>query len=180
MGRVKKTRPGSQARSDQSRPGNTGRLLTRRGWVGLTLGGTAVTVIGGRWWQNRTEASNAAQIAVFSSPTCACCHEWVAHLEQNDFRVKVEKVVDVTSIKRKFGIPEALWSCHTATVAGYAIEGHVPADLIRKVLSERPRIAGLSVPGMPSGSPGMEGGRKERYEVLAYTEDGLTETYAVR
>jgi hypothetical protein len=84
----------------------------------------------------------------------------------------VEKVSDVTPIKRKLGVPESLWSCHTAMVAGYAVEGHVPADLVQRVLAERPAVAGLAAPGMPNGSPGMEGASKESYEIVAFTAAG--------
>lgn len=157
--------------------------LSRRAWLGIALGGAATALIGERWWRNANPgviAADETPITVYASPSCSCCHKWVSHLEQNGFHVTLEKVVDVTPIKRQFGVPDSLWSCHTAMVHAYAIEGHVPADLIQRVTRERPEIAGLAVPGMPSGSPGMEGPRKDRYEVIAFARDGATRTYAVR
>jgi hypothetical protein len=94
--------------------------------------------------------------------------------------VKPEDVEDLGPIKRKLGVPRALQSCHTAVVEGYVIEGHVPADLIRKMLDEKPEIAGLAVPGMPMGSPGMEGATRERYDVLTFDRAGRTTVYAHR
>lgn len=106
----------------------------------------------------------------------------MVHLEKSGF--KVEKKVlfgkNFTEFKRKQGVPERLYACHTAVVDGYLIEGHVPADLIYKVLKERPPILGLAVPGMPVGSPGMEGGKPEPYEVLTFDKSGKTTVYAKR
>ena len=97
---------------------------------------------------------------------------WVAHLEQNGFDVKSTNVPDMTAVKRRIGVPSALASCHTALIDGYIVEGHVPADDIKRLLSERPDVAGVSVPGMPIGSPGMEGPNPQPYDVLAFDEDG--------
>jgi hypothetical protein len=106
----------------------------------------------------------------------------VVHLEKNGF--KVEKKVlfgkSFTGFKQKHGVPERLYACHTAVVQGYLIEGHVPADLIHKLLKERPPVLGLAVPGMPVGSPGMEGGKPEPYEVLTFDKNGRTTVYATR
>lgn len=106
----------------------------------------------------------------------------MVHLEKNGF--KVEKRVlfgkNFTEFKRKQGVPERLYACHTALVDGYLIEGHVPADLIRKLLREKPPVLGLAVPGMPIGSPGMEGARPEPYEVLTFDRRGKTAVYAKR
>ena len=106
----------------------------------------------------------------------------MVHLEKNGF--KVEKKVlfgkSFTEFKQKHGVPEQLYACHTAVVQGYLIEGHVPADLIHKLLKERPPVLGLAVPGMPVGSPGMEGGKPEPYEVLTFDKNGRTTVYATR
>ena len=106
----------------------------------------------------------------------------MVHLEKSGF--KVEKKVlfgkNFTEFKRKHGVPERLYACHTAMVEGYLIEGHVPADLIYKLLKEKPSILGLAVPGMPVGSPGMEGGKPEPYEVLTFDKSGKTTVYAKR
>jgi hypothetical protein len=97
------------------------------------------------------------------------------------FVPEVHDVVDVSPVKTKGGVPPDLQSCHTAIIGGYVIEGHVPADVIRQLLAEKPRIAGIAVPGMPIGSPGMEMGvRKDAYEVIAFTKDGKTSVYARR
>jgi hypothetical protein len=104
----------------------------------------------------------------------------VKHLEYNAFKVAVEKVDDVTPYKRKLGVPEKLWSCHTAVIGRYAIEGHVPVDLIERMLIERPEIVGLAVPGMPNGAPGMEGPIADRYDVIAFKANGETAVYATR
>src|SRR5262245_9470869 len=101
-------------------------------------------------------AAERASITVYKSPTCGCCAEWVAHLRANRFPVKVEDRDDLVPIKRQHRVPDDLQACHTALVEGYVVEGHVPADLIDRLLRERPPIAGIAVPGMPSGSPGME------------------------
>ena len=106
----------------------------------------------------------------------------MGHLVKNGF--KVEKKVffgkSFTDLKQKYGVPEKLHACHTAMIDGYVIEGHVPADLIYKLLKEKPAVLGLAVPGMPAGSPGMEGGKPEPYEVLTFDKNGKTTVYARR
>jgi hypothetical protein len=106
----------------------------------------------------------------------------VGHLRASGYPVKAEDVTDVAPIKRRYGVPERLESCHTALVEGYVVEGHVPADLIDRLLRERPRAAGLAVPGMPLGAPGMEspGQAPEPYQVLIFDRSGKTEVYATR
>lgn len=106
----------------------------------------------------------------------------MGHLRASGYPVKEENVPDVTPIKRRYGVPERLAACHTALVEGYVVEGHVPADLIDRLLRERPSAAGLAVPGMPIGSPGMEspGQASERYQVLIFDRSGKTEVYATR
>jgi len=119
-------------------------------------------------------------IRIYKSPTCDCCTKWAKHLEDNGFHVDVVNTGNMQTIKDQQGIGTALRSCHTATVDGYVIEGHVPADDIRRLLEMRPAIKGLAVPGMPIGSPGMEvpGGRSDRYRVMAIEEDGGTHVFA--
>lgn len=118
-------------------------------------------------------------ITVYKSPTCGCCKAWVEHVKAAGFVVDVHDVADVTPVKDDAGVPGAARSCHTAIVNGYAIEGHVPAAEIKRMLSEHPAIAGLAVPGMPAGSPGMEipGRPAEPYDVIAFTADGKTSVY---
>lgn len=122
----------------------------------------------------------APVVHVYKSPTCGCCKAWVAHLEENGFRTEVEDMPNVDPVKQKLGVPGHLASCHTGVVNGYVIEGHVPADVIRRLLAEKPAVAGLAVPGMPMGSPGMEGLRKEAYDVVAFGKDGSQSVYESR
>lgn len=103
----------------------------------------------------------AADIVVYKSPNCGCCGKWVEHIQQAGFSVDVENVRDVAPIKRELRVPAGIQSCHTAKVGDYLVEGHVPADVVRRMLEEKPDIKGLAVPGMPMGSPGMEGPREE-------------------
>ncbi len=125
-------------------------------------------------------SSIAEEIVVYKSPTCGCCTKWVDHLEDNGFSVKVHNRNNMGPIKAELGVPRHLQSCHTAKVGGYVVEGHVPADEIARLLKEKPQVRGLSVPGMPMGSPGMEGPRKDTYEVLAIQDNGKTAVYARR
>ena len=104
----------------------------------------------------------------------------MGHLRVSGYPVEMVDAPDLAPLKRKLGVPPALDSCHTATVEAYVIEGHVPADLIDRLLVERPEVLGLAVPGMPVGSPGMEGGPAERYQVLAFDRAGNTTVYATR
>lgn len=119
-------------------------------------------------------------IKVYKTPTCGCCKAWVEHLEQNGFKVEVMDMPDLSSVKEKYGVKPEMQACHTAVVGDYVVEGHVPADLIMKMVNEKPAIAGLAVPGMPAGSPGMEGATKERYNVLTFDRAGRTAVYAER
>jgi hypothetical protein len=125
-------------------------------------------------------ASAADTVIVCKSPTCGCCTKWVDHMRDSGFTVIARDTSDLEPIKRRLGVPAGRVSCHTATVRGYTIEGHVPADLIRKLIDEKSRYAGLAVPGMPMGSPGMEGLMKQDYDVLAFDRDGNVEVYARR
>ena len=118
-------------------------------------------------------------IKVYKSPTCGCCSEWVKHLEENGFEVTSHNVQNLDTYKKQADLPYGMGSCHTAFVDGYAVEGHVPASDIKRMLSQKPDIRGISVPGMPMGSPGMEyGNRKDAYKVISYTKDGETAVYA--
>lgn len=120
-------------------------------------------------------------IRVWKSPTCGCCGDWVDHIRAAGFPVEVHDVETLAAVKEEHGITEEHRSCHTATVDGYVVEGHVPADLVRRMLEERPEIRGLAVPGMPVGSPGMEvGDRKDPYDVLALLAGGAVVVYDSR
>jgi hypothetical protein len=125
-----------------------------------------------------TAAENTVE--VWKTATCGCCKLWVDHMRAAGFRVTALDVPDVGPFKRKLGIPPPLESCHTGVVAGYAIEGHIPADVIRQMLKQKPKIAGLAVPNMPIGSPGMEGGRPEKYDILSFDKSGKTAVFASR
>jgi hypothetical protein len=121
-------------------------------------------------------------IEVWKSATCQCCVKWVTHLEENGFSVKTNAADNaaLNAIKRAAGIAEKLDACHTAKIDGYVIEGHVPASDIKRLVAERPDAIGLTVPGMPQGSPGMEqaDGKTEPYDVLLIKKDGTTEVFA--
>ncbi|WP_457651430.1 DUF411 domain-containing protein [Rhodocaloribacter sp.] len=119
-------------------------------------------------------------VTVYKSPTCGCCGKWTEHLRKNGFPVKTVEMPDVSPMKTRFGVPARLGSCHTAVVGGYVVEGHVPADVIRRMLSEKPDVTGLAVPGMPIGSPGMEGARPQSYDVVAFDRKGRQTVYAKR
>jgi hypothetical protein len=122
----------------------------------------------------------APAMVVYKDPNCGCCKLWVDHVKAAGFAVSVRDSSDVASVKKRQGVPPRLYSCHTAIVGGYVVEGHVPADLVQKLLKEKPKVVGLAVPGMPAGSPGMEQGSKEPYEVLTFDAAGKTTVYAKR
>ncbi len=117
-------------------------------------------------------------ITVYKSPTCGCCSQWVRHLQDNGFEVEAIDQQNMNSIKSEAGITRQLASCHTAIISGYVIEGHVPAVDIKRLLKERPNVAGLTVPGMPMGSPGMEGSRQDSYDVLTFSRKGETTVFS--
>ena len=182
MSKKHRNRNGGPQNSTSGGSARPSRPMSRRAWIGVAMGGAVVALWGERvwgWYSPRTVDASKTPILVYASPSCECCHKWIGYLGDHGFDVTKELVVDVTPIKKKYGIPEDLWSCHTAIVDGYAIEGHVPADLIQKMLKERPALAGLSAPGMPNSAPGMDG-PAEKYEVMSFTRAGQTEVYAVR
>ena len=119
------------------------------------------------------------RMIVTRDPNCGCCSAWVAHVKAAGFPVEVVEAADLTPLKAKLGVPESLASCHTAEVGGYVVEGHVPSSDIKRLVTERPDAIGLTVPGMPVGSPGMEQGDEfEPYDVLLIKKDGATEVFA--
>ncbi|HEV2129812.1 MAG TPA: DUF411 domain-containing protein [Longimicrobiaceae bacterium] len=118
-------------------------------------------------------AADLPVVHIYKTPTCGCCADWVTHIEHAGFETEVQDLPNLTAVKQRLGVPENLGSCHTAMVGDYVIEGHVPADAIRRLLSERPEgVAGIAVPGMPMGSPGMEGPWKDPYDVVAFRQNG--------
>src|SRR6266852_6275629 len=122
--------------------------------------------------------SAGPSVTVFKTPTCGCCGKWVEHLKANGFTVKVQEVNDTAGYERQYRVPRSMVSCHTAVVNGYTIEGHVPAAEIKRLLSERPKVVGLAVPGMPVGSPGMEAAHSDGYSVSVFDESGHASEYA--
>jgi len=121
----------------------------------------------------------AERVQVFKSPSCGCCTGWVAHMRSAGFEVRVAEVNDTAGQRKRLGMPERFGSCHTSTVDGYVLEGHVPADEVKRLLAARPKAIGLAVPSMPPGSPGMElGARKDPYQVLLIDPSGQASVYA--
>ena len=122
------------------------------------------------------------QMTVYKSSTCGCCSNWVEHMRKNGFEVKAIDVDDIDKVKRERGVPESAASCHTAVVNGYLVEGHVPADAVLKILKDKPAIAGIAVPGMPMGAPGMEvpSGQKDAYSIVSFDKAGKTTVYQKR
>ncbi|BCB17175.1 DUF411 domain-containing protein [Bosea sp. ANAM02] len=129
-------------------------------FTALALAGTAV-------------AETLPKMIVTRDPNCGCCGNWVEHIKAAGFPVDVVQVNDVMPLKARLGVPEALMSCHTAEIGGYVIEGHVPAEAVKRLLIERPKAIGLAVPGMPVGSPGMEvpGQAPQSYEIAIFSAD---------
>lgn len=138
----------------------------------LEIAGT-MAIVGSR----TAIAAPAPSIDVYKSPTCGCCSQWVRHMRGNGFSVAVHDVDDLDAVRARAGVPRALASCHTAWVDGYVLEGHVPAADVRKLLTERPKAVGLTVPGMPASAPGMDVPGAIPYDVLLFQADGATRTW---
>ncbi|MDP1584103.1 MAG: DUF411 domain-containing protein [Bradyrhizobium sp.] len=145
-------------------PVGRSRGLSRRNL--LRLAATALVV------PASSAFGRSAGILVHKDPNCGCCTGWVRHLEAAGFVVRVEETADLEAVRSRLGVPADLAACHTAELDGYIIEGHVPAPALRKLLEQRPRAVGLAVPGMPVGSPGMEGGTPEKYDVVLFGAAG--------
>lgn len=155
--------------------------ITRRQWVAETLKAAALatgaTVLAARL--ARAEAPPTA-ITVYKDPSCGCCNKWVTHLGANGFKATGKDRSDMDALKDSLGVPAALRSCHTAVSGKFVFEGHVPARDVKRFIASAPKgMIGLAVPGMPSGSPGMETpGRTDRYEVIAFGAGGKTRVFA--
>jgi hypothetical protein len=152
------------------------RQSARRRLLGLTAGAAALAAL-----SPLASAARGPLVQVWKSPTCGCCKDWIALLEKDGFTVKSFDEGN-TAARQRAGIPLKLGSCHTALVGGYAVEGHVPVRDIRRLLAEKPDAVGITVPGMPIGSPGMDGreygGRKDPYDVLLVLKDGSTRIWS--
>ena len=128
----------------------------------------AVLAAGAAFGVRRLAAEPAPMVKVWKDPSCGCCSGWVEHLRRSGLTVAVIDTADLAAVKAALGVPGELASCHTAKIESYVIEGHVPAAAMRRLLAERPAALGLAVPGMPIGSPGMEGGPPQLYDVILF------------
>jgi hypothetical protein len=142
---------------------------------GLLLLGLAIALSSGA-----VQAQRPVAVQVFKEATCGCCSNWVEHLRRAGFAPTAENVQDIAAVKDVYKVPRQTRSCHTALVGGYVIEGHVPVADIQRLLKEKPAITGLAVPGMPIGSPGMEGPNPRPYDVLAIDKQGNTTVYSTQ
>ena len=154
--------------------------MERRIFVRMILGAGTAAVAVPRFAHAMIGAA-PIPMTVYKSPSCGCCKSWVTHMQGAGFTVKIIDMDDLTAVKRNAGVPQKLQSCHTALVGAYVVEGHVPADLVKKMLNQKPQITGLAVPGMVTGSPGMEmGDSKDPYDVIAFDRAGKTSVFAKR
>jgi hypothetical protein len=128
----------------------------------------------------RIRGQQPPKVDVYKDPTCGCCANWVTHMKTRGFDTTVTDVRDIAAIKTKYQVPNQLRSCHTALVGGYVIEGHVPASDVQRLLKQRPKVVGLAVPGMPVGSPGMEGSNGRPYDVLTFDAAGKTTVFSTQ
>lgn len=148
--------------------------LTGVACIALFFGLCQQSIAAGSVWDKIQESYRGPlDIKVYHSPTCGCCKDWLAHLQKHGFKVTSIETPDVESIKRQHQLPPAVASCHTALIDGYIIEGHVPADDIKRLLKQRPPVRGLAVPQMPTGAPGMEDGdKKDPFVVVSFDKEG--------
>ena len=136
-------------------------------------------VLAASLWVSGQVFATDEEVVMYKHPQCGCCGAWADHLRENGFVVREVSTLEMALVKSEAGVPSELGSCHTATVGGYLVEGHVPAVDVRRMLDERPEIAGIAVPGMPLGSPGMEGPYEaESYEVIGFDAHGPAGVFA--
>jgi hypothetical protein len=149
---------------------------SRRQWLKRVGIGVVIAAVGNRLTAQPTDTA----VTVYKDPNCGCCKKWVTHLESNGFKVTAVDRNDMSALKDSLSVPSSLRSCHTAVVGKLIVEGHVPASDVRKAMTRVSKsMIGVAVPGMPSGSPGMEmGARKDRYEVIAFDASGATKVFA--
>ena len=154
-------------------------MMDRRGFLAAALVGAGTLIA------RRAAAATPARgivarppVTVYKDPSCGCCKAWVAHMTQSGFVVTAHDDSDMDAVKDHYGVPSGVRSCHTALVGSYVIEGHVPASDVDRMLKEQPKVAGLAVPGMVMGSPGMEGAMSKPYTVLAFQKTGATTNFA--
>ncbi len=163
--------------STRNKPKNQRFLI-----VMLAALGGSMALMASLIWHSANESPIVAAakntVVVYKNSSCGCCGQWVKHLQDNGFTVEVHDTLDGDVVRTKLGVPAVLGSCHTATVNGYVIEGHVPARDIQRLLAEKPPVTGLAVPGMPEGSPGMEGPHPEAYNVMAFSPSGQPRVFA--
>lgn len=147
------------------------RTLDRRGFL-FTAGALAVA--------GCAQAADARALTIYKSPTCGCCGAWADQMRMAGFVTEIVEQDDLAPVRERYGVPQELASCHTGVIGGYFVEGHIPAEDVRRLLDERPKARGLAVPGMPLGSPGMEvpDGRRDPYQVLLVARSGAVSAYA--
>ena len=149
-------------------------------WMRFGLGGVFFLGLGMPPADTGRAAPPLPGVVLYKSALCGCCGKWADHLRAAGFRVVIRDVGSLTTIEDRYGVPKGLTSCHTALTGGYVVVGHVPADLVQRLLTERPQIAGISAPGMPQSAPGMDGSGKAPYDVVAFDREGHTRVYAKR
>jgi hypothetical protein len=154
-------------------------MMNRRGFLVATLAGAA-TVIARRASAAVPLGRGVARppVTVYKDASCGCCKKWVEHMQASGFTVTAHDNADMDALKDHYGVPSGVRSCHTALVGSYVVEGHVPATDVDRLLKEQPKVAGLAVPGMVMGSPGMDGPTSKPYAVLAFQKTGATTTFA--
>ncbi len=145
-----------------------------------TVTGTSETISSVSVWDKETEPSYSGTLnmTVYRSPSCGCCGVWVEHAKKHGFKIEDIKTESMEALKQKYNVPSELASCHTTIIDGYVMEGHIPADDIKRFLASKPKLAGLAVPGMPLGTPGMEAGdMKQPFQLLAFSAQGQIEVF---
>lgn len=154
----------------------TNESMTRRDWMTAVVKGMAIVAVLPPVARGE---SVPIVLTIYKDPSCGCCGKWVEHLTANGYKPKVVDRTDMDAFKTELGVPQALRSCHTAVFGPFWIEGHVPAADMRKLMATHPAgVVGLAVPGMPLGSPGMENGRRDKYDVIALHSGGKTSVFA--
>jgi hypothetical protein len=143
--------------------------MTRRKIAALLLAGTTSPLLLRPW---AVRAGTPIKATLYKNPSCSCCESYAQYLDQNGFQVDVKPTNDLADISRKAGVPEELEGCHTMFVGGYVVDGHVPVDIVRKLLTDKPAVAGITLPGMPSGTPGMGGPKTEVWTIYSVTKGG--------